>query len=119
MEGVPAVYLGRAVDKENFRAFVYGAKGEKKLVESWDEFEASMQSGLWFATIEDAVEVKAVEVAAVEELPKAKPKAKSRVRPRPLAKNEPVVEDEDSEDILPDDGSVFEVEEDFLPNEKK
>ncbi len=55
MKGIPAVYLGRLVSKENFRAFVYAPGGSKKLVESWDEFEKHMETGLWFATKVDAL----------------------------------------------------------------
>ena len=54
MQGVPAIYLGRIVDKKNFRTFVYSPDGRSKLAESWQEFESDMQSGLWFATIDDA-----------------------------------------------------------------
>lgn len=48
MEGIPATYLGRIVSKEHFRVFIYSATGARKLVESWDEFEAHMETGLWF-----------------------------------------------------------------------
>ena len=58
MEGIPANYLGRLVSKENFRAFIYAPNGVKKLVNSWDEFEKEMASGLWFATIDEAQEPK-------------------------------------------------------------
>lgn len=108
MKGVPAMYKGRMVDKNNFRAFVYGAKGERKLVESWDEFEAKMQSGLWFASKDDAEAVKS---------PSEKPKPVSKPRPARKAKVEKV-EDEPI-DELPDDGSVIEVKDDILSNEKK
>lgn len=54
MKGVPAVYLGQIVDKEHFRAFIYGADGARKLVESWDDFEKHMATGIWFSTQEDA-----------------------------------------------------------------
>jgi hypothetical protein len=54
MKGVPAVYLGKLVSKENFRTFIYAIDGSQKLVESWDEYEQQMESGLWFATKEDA-----------------------------------------------------------------
>lgn len=104
MEGTPAVYLGRIVDKKNFRAFIYGLNGQKRLVESWEEFEANMQIGLWFATAEDACATKEV-VKAVRK-PARKPKQKVEVQV-----------DDDVEDVLPDDGSVFEVTDDFLPKE--
>lgn len=40
-------YLGKWIDKEHFRAFVYNNSG-KKLANSWDEFESLIGSGLWF-----------------------------------------------------------------------
>lgn len=55
MMGTPAVYLGNIVNKEHFRTFVYAMNGAKKLVESWDEYEKHMESGLWFSTQEDAI----------------------------------------------------------------
>lgn len=110
MEGTPAIYLGRIVDKKYFRAFIYGANGQKRLVESWDEFEANMQSGIWFATVEDAIASKTV---AIEE--EVKP-VKRQPR-KPKEKAAPVEEVNDSDDVLPDDGSVFEVTDDFLPQE--
>lgn len=43
-------YLGRWVDKKNFRAFVYNEKGDEKLADSYQEFESLTTSGLWFAS---------------------------------------------------------------------
>lgn len=54
MDGAPAVYLGTIVSKEHFRAFIYAPNGSQMLVESWEEFERKMESGMWFATIEDS-----------------------------------------------------------------
>lgn len=54
MEGTTAIYMGRIVDKKNFRTFVYSTVGERRLVESWDEFEDAMASGIWFSTPHDA-----------------------------------------------------------------
>lgn len=104
MKGTPAIYLGRIVDKKNFRAFIYGANGTRRLVESWEEFEANMQTGIWFATAKDAI---------VEDV---KPARKTRTKQKPKAQPEPV---EEVEDVLPDDDSVFEVTDDFLPHEGK
>lgn len=119
MEGTPAIYLGRIVEKKNFRAFIYGVNGEKRLAESWEEFEANMESGVWFATLEDALASKAIveddKPIEADEKPKSKPKPKAK--PKSKAKPEPVFVIEDSEDVLPDDGSVFEVTDDFLPKE--
>ncbi len=90
MEGKPAIYLGRIVSKKHFRAFVYGTNGEQKLVESWDEFEKAMESGIWFASKEE----------------KVKTKSDKRKRKPKVISMEHV---EDKEDVLPDDDSVFEV----------
>lgn len=118
MEGTPAIYLGRIVEKKNFRAFIYGANGQKRLAESWEEFEANMESGLWFASIEDAEKSKPPANDPVEDDKPlaAKAKPKSKPKPKPKAKPEPIVS-EDAEDVLPDDGTVFEVTDDFLPKE--
>lgn len=48
MKGETVLYDGRVVSKEGFRAFIYGMDGKTKLVNSWDEFQESMSSGLWF-----------------------------------------------------------------------
>lgn len=50
MEGEFVVYEGRKVPKDNFRAFVYGTDNKRKLVESYEQFEEAMASGIWFAT---------------------------------------------------------------------
>lgn len=47
-------YLGRKVEKQGFRAYVYSSDGNKRLVNSWDDFEALIHSDTWFATIEEA-----------------------------------------------------------------
>lgn len=44
------LYCGRWVNKENFRAYVYGGKGEKKLANSYKDFEALIASGEWFTS---------------------------------------------------------------------
>lgn len=41
-------YNGRWVDKANFRVFVY-SESEQKLVKSYEEYEAAITSGLWYA----------------------------------------------------------------------
>jgi len=43
------LYLGRWVDKSSFRTFVYDGKG-KKLANSYQEYIALIESGLWFNT---------------------------------------------------------------------
>lgn len=58
MEGESVIYLGRAVSKNGFRVFVYSLT-EQKLVESWDEYIDHLSSGVWFATVDDALKAKA------------------------------------------------------------
>lgn len=96
MEGKPALYLGRIVSKEQFRAFIYSPDGSQRLVNSWEEFEKFMETGLWFALKEDAI----------NRIPVEKPK-----RTRKEASIEESRTDE----------QVFEVNEqdDFLPKARK
>lgn len=42
-------YLGRWVNKNNFRAFVYSSNNDQILAKSYQEFESLLASGLWFA----------------------------------------------------------------------
>ncbi len=42
------MYLGRWVEKNLFRTFVYKANGESKLANSYDEFKSLISSGIWF-----------------------------------------------------------------------
>ena len=113
MKGTPAIYLGRIVDKAHFRTNVYGPKGEKKLVESWDAFEALMQTGVWFATLKGAMESVTPVVLDEDESkgdatpkPKSKPKPKAKSRPKPVK-----VEDlEENVEVASElDDMVFEV----------
>lgn len=43
-------YLGKWVNKEHFRAFVYNEKGEQQLAKSHQNFEQLIGSGIWFAS---------------------------------------------------------------------
>lgn len=62
------IYLGKVVPKEGFRVFIYSPTEREKLVESWDDFEAHMATGLWFATQEDCMELKdPCEISNVDE----------------------------------------------------
>lgn len=67
------LYLGRMVDKLTFRAFVYGLDGSQKLAKSWNEFQALVSSGLWFAQTPEnrVVEGEVVEEQAALEAPVA------------------------------------------------
>lgn len=49
-----ANYMGRWVEKATFRAFVYDAKGNEKLANSYKEFESLIASGLWYESKPDA-----------------------------------------------------------------
>lgn len=53
MEGQAVQYQGKLVSKDHFRVFVYGKDNAKKLVESHDEYEKALESGLWFSNKED------------------------------------------------------------------
>lgn len=104
MHGVPAIYLGRIVEKEGFRTFIFAPDGSQKLVESWDEYERHMESGLWFAQKEDAV----------KRVPVEKPK-----RVRKAVDSKVLVEEEEpliEEELIP---SEPEVVDDFLPKVSK
>lgn len=73
MQGTQVIYKGRSIAKEGFRAFVYGPKGLRRLVNSWDEFEAHMASGVWFSSLKDVVEPQPV-IEEVAETPKKRSK---------------------------------------------
>lgn len=99
MEGTPAIYLGKLVPKENFRVFIYAHDGSRRLVESWDEFESSMQSGLWFASASET-----------EVIQKTKPKPRAKKKcPIIKLEFEEVAPMQEAEDM------AFEVKDDFLP----
>lgn len=42
------IYQGRVVPAEHFRTYVYNKHGEKKLVNSYTEYELTMQSEGWY-----------------------------------------------------------------------
>ncbi len=46
------MYLGRWVNRNNFRAFVYNKNGQK-LANSYDEYIKMIESGSWFSCRED------------------------------------------------------------------
>jgi sulfur transfer complex TusBCD TusB component (DsrH family) len=106
MKGVPAIYKGRIVDKAHFRVFIYAQDGAKKLVESWDDYERHMESGLWFALREDAMARVAVE----------KPK-KVKKAVKPVEIEEPIIEEE----LIHVETEVVNAakDDDFLPKARK
>lgn len=103
MEGIPLIYNGRRVVKENFRAYVYSVDNAKKLVNSWNEFEQAMASGIWFQTIKE-----------IKEIEEAKTKIK-RMRKPPI-KVEVLELKNDCEEQEEQPGDSIEVnKDDFLP----
>ena len=101
MKGTPAKYLGKIVGKDNFRAYIYATDGAKKLIESWDDFEAHMATGLWFAKKSDASEIKKIKEEQ-ESKPKRTRKTKSDIQE--------TLPSEANEEFLNDDAFGFEVQ---------
>ena len=99
MKEAPAVYKGRIVEKKNFRTKIYGQNGSKKIVESWEEFEREMASGVWFATLDEAGDT---------------PVKIEKKKPVKKAKEKQIVVDtkEEEPEVL-----AFEVTDDFLPKD--
>jgi hypothetical protein len=118
MDGVPATYLGRIVSKEHFRVFVYSPDGNKKLVESWEEFEGHMQTGVWFATPEDAIVVVADIEPETDERSKSKPKV-TRTKKQDAAKTLELTKEEYSCTQETNNDLAFEVKDDFLSDARK
>ncbi len=87
MNETQAKYLGRIIDKRHFRAFVHAVDGNKRLVESWDEFEKHMATGVWFDKKVEALEVKLEpeieEIASKEVIVKA-PKKRATRKPKEI-----------------------------------
>jgi hypothetical protein len=57
-------YMGRMIDRDSFRTYVYKAN-EQKLANSYGEYEELISSGLWYATKEDALAAKAADALPV------------------------------------------------------
>lgn len=53
------MYNGRAVPRNGFRAFVFDINLNKRLVNSYDEYEDLVSSGIWFSNKEIAEKIKA------------------------------------------------------------
>lgn len=101
MKGTPAKYLGKIIGKENFRAYIYNAEGSKKLVESWDEFELHMATGLWFSKKADVIAIQ-----KVKEEQALKPR---RVRKPKIDPIDEILPSEENKQFLNDDVFGFEV----------
>jgi len=68
------IYNGKVFPKKGFRAFVYAKNGEKKLANSWTEYEEAIHSGLWFSKKENINAV--ISDTYIEEKKAAAPKRK-------------------------------------------
>ena len=51
-------YQGRMVPKNNFRVFIYEVNGKKRVVNSFEEYEAYLNTGKWFSMQSEAIDVK-------------------------------------------------------------
>lgn len=60
------MYQGRTVPMKGFRAFIYGANGITKLINSWEEFEQHMALGIWFSNEEAVIEASPIKEEEVE-----------------------------------------------------
>lgn len=49
-------YDNRIVPKQGFRAFVYNVDGQRRMANSWNEFESYVQTGIWFSSKQAALE---------------------------------------------------------------
>lgn len=99
-----AIYLGKRISRENFRAYIYGADGARKLVDSWDAFTKHMETGLWFDSLD---KVPAPEVVVEKPKRVRKPAAKPVTAVEILEADEGVeiVDDEPLDDgFLPKEG---------------
>ena len=56
MRGESILYQGRLVPKAGFRAFIFGFDNQKKLVNSWIEYEDHISTGLWFSSLDSVPE---------------------------------------------------------------
>jgi hypothetical protein len=50
MEDGYVTYQNRAVPKAGFRVYIYAKSGDKKLVNSWEEFKRFIDTKDWFST---------------------------------------------------------------------
>lgn len=54
MENGNVTYQNRSVPRNGFRVFIYAKNGDKKLVNSWEEFKRCIDSNEWFSTEAEA-----------------------------------------------------------------
>jgi hypothetical protein len=60
------LYQGRVIPKEGFRAWIYSFDNNSKLVNSWEEYQTEMSSGIWFSTKDDVESKKAKQSKALK-----------------------------------------------------
>lgn len=48
MQDSTVIYQNRAVPRYGFRVFIYNSDGDKKLVNSYDEYERYIKTGDWY-----------------------------------------------------------------------
>lgn len=60
MKQASNIYLGKIINTENFRAYIYNTEGSKKLIESWRDFENHMATGLWFPKKSEVLEMQKI-----------------------------------------------------------
>jgi len=71
------VYNGKSVQKNHFRAFIYHIDGvNRRLVNSWDEFQKFTSSGLWS---DEMPVVEKKELNEAQNLQVSTPKAKLKL----------------------------------------
>jgi hypothetical protein len=81
MKGEIVIYNGRPIPKEGFRTFVYGPNDAQRLVESWEEYEANIASGVWFSSKEQVIAPLPV-VSSAPILEELKPKEEKPLKKR-------------------------------------
>ncbi len=88
------------------------------MVESWEEFEANMQSGIWFATKEDAMGN--VPKAEIKKTRTSRGKKDVPIVTLDLKEDAPAENDFIGEELIhcPPEEAAFEVTDDFLPKGK-
>lgn len=59
-------YQGRMVKRHPFRAFIYSLDGKRKLVESYEDFQNALGSGLWFESLDAIKSLNESQITAKE-----------------------------------------------------
>lgn len=67
------IYNGNSVKEEHFRAFIFKADGDVKLVNSWEEYKTYMSTGVWYSN--------KLEVVVKDQKPKKEESKKNSATP--------------------------------------